>query len=171
MRTMTVQRRFQILQRADFTCAFCGSKPGNERLHVAHIWPHSRRGTEHENNLFAACDRCNAGTGTMVAIPRSMCTDERLEDGALVWKRWGPWVLSWDPECRISDRYEYGPLNIEFQPKEPRPNARIGYWFAIQRCREDWHRHLESKGWITIDDLCELGHALDFAKTLVGPKP
>lgn len=53
--------RFQILQRDGFTCAYCGQRPPAVKLHVDHIVPRSKGGSDKAENLQAACNRCNAG--------------------------------------------------------------------------------------------------------------
>jgi hypothetical protein len=48
-------RRLIILKMHDYCCAYCGS-PANT---VDHIIPRSKGGTDHLENLVAACSRCN----------------------------------------------------------------------------------------------------------------
>lgn len=49
-------RRLQILRRDDFTCAYCG-QPANS---VDHVIPRVRGGNDDDDNLVAACGRCNS---------------------------------------------------------------------------------------------------------------
>jgi hypothetical protein len=171
-RPISAERRFALLQREEFTCAFCGAYPGNDRLNIAHIYPHSLGGTDHDNNLVVACDRCNNGTGTLVAIPRPMLAGGKDGDGWLIWKRWGSWVLSWHPE-RIAERdpddflrdLSCCQLSLTFAPPEGRHH---NYHITLDRVHEqDWLRHLERKSWLTSDDLEDFQRGLAFARTLV----
>ena len=47
--------RLKILARDANTCAYCGA----EAKHVDHIIPVAHGGTDDEENLTAACARCN----------------------------------------------------------------------------------------------------------------
>lgn len=58
---LTPRIRFQVLQRDGFTCQYCGRRPPAVRLHVDHIVPKSRGGSDNPDNLQAACTRCNHG--------------------------------------------------------------------------------------------------------------
>lgn len=133
------QYRWMILQRDDFTCQFCGSRPGNEHLQVDHLLPVSKGGSDHENNLIAACARCNKGKSALIAIPRRMLTGDVDSKGWHTWKRWGDWHLMLT---------EYGEtMVLTFQPD------RRDYWIPLDRIHEDgWHRHLQSKPWMLEDD-------------------
>jgi 5-methylcytosine-specific restriction protein A len=149
-RLMDTKRRFQILQRDNFECQFCGSRPGNDQLNVAHMFPHSRGGTEHDNNLTTACVRCNNGMGVLVSVPAKFCTTESDRSGWRIWKRWGKWILSWNPEGRIEDPKDHpdwpfidgtADIALTFEP--------LDYWIALERVHEqDWHEHLGMKPWM-----------------------
>ena len=133
------QRRWSILQRDAFTCQFCGARPGNDRLHVDHIVPWSLDGSDHDNNLVAACDRCNLGKGARIAAPPSMMDGFRGRDGWFTWKRWGEWHLMIDDDGEVAV--------LTFQPDG------LDYWIPLPRVHEDdWHDHLEWKPWMRDDD-------------------
>src|SRR6185436_11110901 len=84
---LSASQRFSILVRDGFECAFCNGKPGNDRLRVVHLVPRSQCGSDAENNLIAACDRCVAGRGARLVIPAKLCTGEKDRSGWLTWKR------------------------------------------------------------------------------------
>lgn len=46
-----------MLERDDGTCQYCGRC--YESMHVDHVWPWSRGGSNSINNLVTACRRCN----------------------------------------------------------------------------------------------------------------
>lgn len=128
-----VQRRWSLLERDNFTCAYCGSRPGNEHLHVDHIIPYSQGGSDHDNNLVTACDRCNQGKAARVAVPARMLDGFVSSDGWRTWKRWGGWHLMFDPSVAV---LSYDPNGID-------------YWIPLDRIHEpDWHRHIRHKEFV-----------------------
>jgi len=56
--------RFEVLSSARFRCQACGaSAPSGAELHVDHILPRSKGGTNDRWNLQALCRDCNLGKG------------------------------------------------------------------------------------------------------------
>lgn len=56
--------RYDILTRDKFRCVKCGAKQDEHtQLHVDHIKPVSRGGTNDPSNLQTLCARCNLGKG------------------------------------------------------------------------------------------------------------
>jgi hypothetical protein len=56
--------RYQLLIESKFSCGACGAKPDNKRqLHIDHILPVSKGGTNTHANLRVLCDECNYGRG------------------------------------------------------------------------------------------------------------
>lgn len=53
--------RFRVFERDAFSCRYCGQKAPNVVLHVDHVHPVSKGGTDHPDNLCTACSACNAG--------------------------------------------------------------------------------------------------------------
>lgn len=60
-RAIPLAVRFRVLARCAFRCAYCGRGAGNVELHIDHIVPVSRGGSNHESNLCSACVDCNLG--------------------------------------------------------------------------------------------------------------
>lgn len=58
--------RFEILERDNHTCQYCGGKPPEVRLHVDHILPKSKGGKDTRGNLITSCRDCNLGKGTVI---------------------------------------------------------------------------------------------------------
>lgn len=56
-----LKKRFFILQRDRFTCQYCGVKAQDTPLHIDHIIPKSKGGTNSLNNLITSCINCNLG--------------------------------------------------------------------------------------------------------------
>ncbi len=61
--------RFEVLKRDGFRCTYCGATSLSTRLHVDHVEPASRGGSDDPANLVTACAPCNLGK-----------SDVRLED-------------------------------------------------------------------------------------------
>lgn len=55
--------RFDVFKRDKFTCQYCGAHPPSVILHVDHIHPVSKGGTNAVANLITACLPCNIGKG------------------------------------------------------------------------------------------------------------
>lgn len=144
------QRRFSLLQRDAFTCLFCTSRPGNDRLHIDHFIPFSRGGSDHDNNLGTVCDRCNNGKSNRIAIPLSICAGDRDRNGWITWKRWGDWVIHFNPDPDQEDSddplIDNAAIALTFQP-----NA-LDYWIALDRVHDEtWHEHVGWKPWLHDD--------------------
>lgn len=60
-RTISVGLRFRVLERDDFSCRYCGSRPPWVRLVVDHAIPVAGGGTNDFENLVTACEPCNQG--------------------------------------------------------------------------------------------------------------
>jgi HNH endonuclease len=52
--------RFAVLTRDRFTCRYCGRSAPAVVLHVDHVHPVSRGGSDDESNLVTACVECNS---------------------------------------------------------------------------------------------------------------
>lgn len=56
--------RFQILKRDKYRCRLCGgSAKDGATLHVDHITPKAKGGTNDRSNLWTLCRDCNLGKG------------------------------------------------------------------------------------------------------------
>jgi 5-methylcytosine-specific restriction endonuclease McrA len=56
-----VRLRFVVFRPDDFTCRYYGRSAPSVILHVDHIIPVSRSGTDEISNLVTACADCNLG--------------------------------------------------------------------------------------------------------------
>lgn len=65
--------RFEIFQRDNFTCRYCGKKATDgEIMHVDHILPISKGGTDNIDNLCTSCEECNLGKTNKIILPISI---------------------------------------------------------------------------------------------------
>lgn len=62
--------RFSILRRDSFTCQYCGLTADGTELHVDHVIPHSKGGSDTPDNLITSCKSCNYGKGATDLISR-----------------------------------------------------------------------------------------------------
>lgn len=71
---ISAKTRFEVFKRDGFTCQYCGAHPPSVVLHVDHIHPVAEGGTNDEDNLITACDRCNLGKGARLlsSAPKSL---------------------------------------------------------------------------------------------------
>jgi hypothetical protein len=63
-RAISLAIRYQVLCRDRFCCTICGRSPAKDstiELHIDHIVPWSRRGTNDPSNLRTLCSKCNLG--------------------------------------------------------------------------------------------------------------
>lgn len=148
--------RFRILHRDNFTCAYCGIRPGNDHLNIDHMISRSAGGSSSFYNLITSCDKCNNGKNSLVAIPQSLCDGGRDSTGWITWKRWGRWELKWNPDGEGESAIA---LAIQVSGHE--------WWIGLDRIHEpDWDQHVEQKEWATSDVMGSFLDAITFARTL-----
>lgn len=68
--------RFEVFKRDSFKCQYCGRSAPEVVLHVDHIKPVSKGGTNDITNLITACFDCNSGK-----------SDRTLDDSSVVQKQ------------------------------------------------------------------------------------
>lgn len=71
--------RFDVLNRDNFTCQYCGKSAPEVRLEVDHVKPVSKGGTDHLSNLITTCEECNRGKSNKELTPE-IPTIERSND-------------------------------------------------------------------------------------------
>lgn len=104
---MNRKLRFHILHRDSFTCQYCGRRAPNVVLHVDHVLPVSKGGTDHPLNLKTACHDCNMGkfvvdahdVRSLSAYIEAMAPD--LRNDAAEWYRDWPYDRDADPLDRF----------------------------------------------------------------------
>lgn len=60
-RVLSISDRFKILARDNFRCVYCGATPQRTQLHIDHVIPKSKGGSNDPSNLVTACFNCNVG--------------------------------------------------------------------------------------------------------------
>jgi len=52
--------RLKVMKRDRYTCAYCGTNGATAELHIDHIVPVARGGSNHPGNLTVSCRACNS---------------------------------------------------------------------------------------------------------------
>ena len=71
--------RFEILKRDKFTCQYCGKKAPDIILHVDHMNPVSRGGTNDLLNLITSCLDCNLGKSDRTLTDTTIIDRNRIQ--------------------------------------------------------------------------------------------
>lgn len=85
--------RFRILHRDNFTCRYCGARPGSELLEVDHLVPVARGGSDEDTNKVSACRTCNRRKSDTIFFPHDLIERQDDEDGWFVHKTYGEWSI------------------------------------------------------------------------------
>lgn len=70
-RSISLNIRIKVLSRDNFRCVFCGKSPATDlgtKLHIDHIIPFSKGGTNDTENLQTLCEACNIGKSNSETI-------------------------------------------------------------------------------------------------------
>jgi 5-methylcytosine-specific restriction endonuclease McrA len=65
-RSISLKTRFNVFSRDDYRCQMCGRNADEHKvvLHIDHMLPVSRGGSDDISNLITLCSDCNMGKGT-----------------------------------------------------------------------------------------------------------
>jgi len=72
--------RFKVLSRDSFTCQYCGRSAPEVVLHVDHVIPVSKGGTNDIRNLVTACEACNLGKSNIELMEASESDKRALRE-------------------------------------------------------------------------------------------
>ena len=65
-KSITARLRFQVFHHFNFTCQYCGRRAPNVEIHIDHIVPFAKGGTDRRKNLTVACAQCNHGKSDLI---------------------------------------------------------------------------------------------------------
>ena len=68
-RTIPLSLRVKVMSRDNFRCVFCGKSPATDigvKLHIDHVIPFSKGGSNTLINLRTLCQECNLGKSDMI---------------------------------------------------------------------------------------------------------
>jgi hypothetical protein len=71
--------RFEVFKRDSFKCQYCGAEAPNVLLHIDHIKPVAKGGTNDITNLITACVACNSGKRDVPLDEHTAVTKGRAE--------------------------------------------------------------------------------------------
>lgn len=73
-KSISKKTRFEVFKRDGFVCQYCGAHPPSVILHVDHINPVAKGGSNAMDNLVTACESCNQGKSDreLSDIPQSL---------------------------------------------------------------------------------------------------
>lgn len=117
--------RFRIFARDNFTCRYCGRSAPDVVLHIDHVHPVSRGGTDKESNLVTACADCNVCKQAKLIRPADRPADPRTAEA--------PPTVPHVDRCRAC-----GPDTMLYLAEREEPAPPRGY-SAFYRC-EHGHR-------------------------------
>ena len=78
-RPLSKTTRFEIFKRDSFKCSYCGATADAVALHVDHIIPVSKGGTNDFMNLITSCIPCNAGKSDRQLDDKSVAVKARKQ--------------------------------------------------------------------------------------------
>ncbi|GEB79763.1 hypothetical protein DDE01_11780 [Desulfovibrio desulfuricans] len=79
--------RFEVFKRDSFTCQYCGRKAPDVILHVDHISPRSKGGSDDIMNYVTSCAECNLGKSNIPLADDSAVEKSRKQAEALQQRR------------------------------------------------------------------------------------
>lgn len=78
-KTISKKTRFEVFKRDSFKCQYCGKCAPEVILHVDHIHPVSKGGTNDLLNYVTACQECNSGKSNRLLSDDSVMTKQRAQ--------------------------------------------------------------------------------------------
>ena len=78
-KTISKKVRFEVFKRDSFTCQYCGRKSPEVVLHIDHITPVSKGGTNSLMNLVTSCIDCNLGKSANLLSENSVVEKARKQ--------------------------------------------------------------------------------------------
>lgn len=157
-RGIAASEKFKIAFRDNFTCLFCGGRPGNENLEIDHLIPYSYCGSNAMSNLVTACKKCNRGKGTSIILPKPLCLGVD-DEGWQIHKTWGIWAIKFGDGVFLTGAIYSGDPKISL----------CEYPIEIDRVHNHWwESHLAQKceGY-EYDNFCL---ALEYARSMTKNK-
>lgn len=78
-RALSKKIRFEVFKRDSFKCVYCGKSAPDVVLHVDHIVPVSKGGTNEITNLVTACADCNLGKSNRTLDDKSVVIKQKRQ--------------------------------------------------------------------------------------------
>lgn len=93
--------RRNVFRRDNFTCQYCGGKPGMKCLSIDHVMPSSRGGGNSWLNCVVACVKCNTRKGNrtpyeanmpLIALPDKPTWNDGVDAGEQAPASWSAFI-------------------------------------------------------------------------------
>lgn len=93
-RLLSQQEKFAIAYQSNFTCGFCRAQVAHDNIQIDHLVPISKGGSDHRENLIAACKKCNQTKADQIAFPLERCEGkDAIDPDWLVLRSYGNWQI------------------------------------------------------------------------------
>lgn len=119
-RGISKKTRFEVFKRDSFTCQYCGSSSPDVVLHVDHIKPVSKGGTNRITNLITSCLSCNLGKSATELSDDSVMKKKKQQLDILQERK---------EQLELMMEWENGLLNLE----EDKISQLADYWESLTR--------------------------------------
>lgn len=122
--TISLKLRFEVFNRDEFTCQYCGRKTPEVILELEHVIPISKGGTDEIDNLITSCFECNRGKGA--SLLDNILKDKDIHDET---------VLLAEREFQLA---EYNYLKKRIRDRENEEIEELKNHFAEQFRDNEW---------------------------------
>lgn len=143
--------RFEVFKRDSFKCQYCGAEAPDVVLHIDHIKPVSKRGTNAILNLITACEACNTGKGPLSLDDKSVVKKARTQIESLQERR---------EQLEMMMQWKDGLQDL----KGEAATKALEYWHGLAAgwLGTDHHIQLLRK-WLNTYSICEILKAMETA--------
>ena len=110
--------RFEVFKRDNFKCQYCGASAPGVLLHIDHINPVAKGGTNDILNLVTSCEGCNSGKSDKLLSDNAAVTKSRTQLEALQERR---------EQLEMMMQWQQGLKDL----KESAIDKLCGYWHEL----------------------------------------
>lgn len=126
------KERFEILQRDRFTCQYCGMRAPDVILHIDHVVPLAKGGSNEFDNLKVACQSCNSGKGVTLVEVNNLNINPKYREILSDKKEYRPHI----DDIKYSERFADQIYEIVFPKFVSLDGAEMTEWLIFACC---WH--------------------------------
>lgn len=164
-KSLTKKVRFEVFKRDGFKCMYCGAEAPKAVLHVDHINPVAKGGSNEILNLVTSCMDCNAGKSDRTLSDDSAVMKQRRQLDELHERREQmEMMLSWRDGMKGLADDELEAVQVHFSRALP------GWSIRSENAIKDVRIYLRKHGLIAVLDAMDL--AIErYAKTDADGKP
>jgi hypothetical protein len=164
-KTLSKETRFEVFKRDGFKCTYCGAEAPRSVLHVDHIKPVAKGGTNDLLNLVTACVDCNAGKSDRELSDDTAVMKQRTQLDELHQRREQmEMMLSWREGMKSIKDSELEAVRVHFSSALP------GWHINSEGGLKTARGHLRKYGLIAVLDAIDLA-VERYAKTNAEGQP